>query len=171
MSSPLMSSPLLRPALVVALALAASCEPLTEPAPTLPAEGRPDAFRMRVDGYGYGAHIVTLRGDTLVVERRPEWRIDSAQITRVVPSSADWAAFWRAANDAGVRAWPRRCLNDRVADGGGYTLEIAYAGAQLTSSGTNSYPRRDGRCSEADGTEEYRVFVGAVSALIGRAFP
>lgn len=157
-------------ALLAGSLLAIACEPVT--APDFPADGPPDALLVRVDGFGFGTPAVTLRGgDTLVVERRTDWRPDSAVVTRVVPTRDAWQAFWRAADAAGVRAWPRTCRNERVADGGGYTLDIVYAGGRVASQGTNSYPRRSGACSGLETTAEYRAFTAAVAALIGRPFP
>lgn len=166
------SMPVRRAALgALALVAATACgSTLTDP--ELPAGGAPDAFAMRVDGFGFGAHVVTLRGDTLVVERRPDWRVDSARIARVVPTSRQWAEFWRAADAVGVRRWPRACRNARIVDGGGFTLELAYSGVTLASQGTNSFPQRDGGCTRDGGASpEYEAFVRAVSALIGRPFP
>jgi hypothetical protein len=90
----------------------------------------------------------------------------------VVPTPAEWHAFWRAADAAGVRRWPANCRNDRVADGGGYTLELSYPGGRITSSGPNSYPQRDGRCNgDPEQSPEFRAFAAAVSRLIGRSYP
>lgn len=151
-----------------AVALAA-CEPVT--APSFPTDGPPTAFRVSFGGFGFGAHDVTLRGDTLVVTRVSGFVPDSAVVTTVVPSRADWAAFWRAADAAGVRAWPRECIDTRIADGSGYGLAIVYDGGRVASSGANGWPRRDGTCDGPEQTEEFRALLVAVSSLIGRPYP
>jgi hypothetical protein len=147
----------------------AACEPVT--ALPFPSDAPPTAFALTVSGFGFGSHSVTLRNDTLVIDRRREWRPDSASVSYVVPTRAQWGAFWRAADAAEVRAWPPRCENTRVADGGGFTLDVAYDGGRIASQGTNSYPTRGGDCGGPEGTREYRELLAAVSTLIGRPYP
>ena len=83
-----------RPALrALALALPAlltlGCVDVTAP---LPSDGVPEAFRVRVHGYGFGAHEVTLTGDTLRVVRRqffdPRTGVDSVAVVRDRRSSS-----------------------------------------------------------------------------------
>ena len=164
------------PRAALALLLLAGCGEgsLFAGPPALPTDGPPTALEVRLDGFGYGAHLVTLvGGDTLLVERRPEWRIDSAGITRVVPTAAQWRAFWDAADRAGVARWPRSCVNARIADGAGYTVTIGTASERrLEAGGMNAYPRADGRCDLDGGwTTEFRTLMEATSRLIGRPFP
>lgn len=140
-------------------------------APRFPVDEPPTAFEVDVDGYGYGLYRVTLRGDTLLVERRPDFSLAPQFTTRVVPTRADWRAFWRAADDAGVRSWPHRCIDESVVDGGGYGVEITYAGGRVQSAGANSYPRANGHCDSLSYTDDFRTFTRAITQLIGRQFP
>jgi hypothetical protein len=141
-------------------------------APAFPEDAPPAAMQLSVGGFGSGQQEVTLRGDTVIVTRRPFVSPEDATLARVVPSRDAWRAFWRAADAAGVRRWPSTCRNDRIVDGGGYTLELWYPGGRITSSGSNSYPQRDGRCNGDPGrTPEFSAFLAAVSQLIGRSYP
>jgi hypothetical protein len=156
--------------LAVAL-LAVGCS--SDPTAPLPREGVPDVLEVRVSGYGFGAHDVTLRGDTLVVVRRalfgPPAGTDSA---RVLPDAAAWRRFWRAAGEAGVARWPRSCADDRIADGGGFSLRIVDGARRWEAAGSNSYPRGDGRCNgSASSSSDFAAFLEAVAALIGRPYP
>lgn len=149
---------------------AVACD--TPTAPAFPADEPPTAFAMSVGGFGFGSHDVTLRNDTLVVVRRPDFAPNGATTTYVVPARDAWHTFWRAADAAGVREWPSHCVNPNVVDGGGFTLDIAYRGGHVASTGANSYPRRGGRCNgDPERTPEYSAFLAAVAQLIGRAYP
>lgn len=161
-------APLLLPLLL--LAAGTGCSASTEP---LPREGVPDLLEVRVTGYGFGSHEVTLRGDTLVIVRRlffgPSVGADSA---RVRPDETAWQRFWTAARQAGVARWPRACANDRVADGAAFTLRIVDGTRSWEATGSNSYPRANGRCNGSPtSSPEYIRFLNAVSALIGRQYP
>jgi hypothetical protein len=151
--------------------LVAGCS--SGPTAPLPREGVPDLLEVRVSGYGFGSHEVTLRADTLVIVRRqffgPAVGADSA---RVRPDAAAWQRFWSAAREAGVARWPRACANDRVADGGGFTLRIVDGARSWEATGSNSYPRANGRCNGSPtSSPEYLRFLNAVAALIGRPYP
>jgi hypothetical protein len=155
-----------------ALALAAliGCEDATAPLPT---DGVPDALWVSFHGYGFGAHEVRLRGDTLTIVRRqffdPRVGVDS---TNVVRDAAAWRAFWAAARAARVEDWPTRCTDARIADGGGFELRIVAGGHTWEASGVNAYPAPNGRCTgSADRSPEYTAMMDAVTVLIGRRFP
>lgn len=156
-------------ALPVAVAAAVGCS-RTPTAPAFPADAPPSVFRLSVYGFGFGSHDVTLKGDTLVVVRT-FMAPDSVRTSWVVPERAEWSAFWRAADAAGVRAWPRQCAANDIVDGGGFTLEIDYPGGRIASTGSNAYPRRDGRCISGGTTADYQAFLDAVGALIGQSYP
>jgi hypothetical protein len=157
---------------VAALTLAGAACSGVPTAPSFPLGSPPSVLELRYGGFGFGSHDVTLRGDTLVVTRLSDFGPDSSRTTRVVPTPAEWADFWRAADAAGVRSWPRTCRNTDVVDGGGFTLRLEYAGGRVEATGANSYPQRDGRCGGSpDWTPEYSAFVSAVSQLIGMKYP
>jgi hypothetical protein len=153
------------------LALAtAGCDATT--GPELPTEGAPRELAVSYGGYGFGSHDVTLRGDTLVAVRRDFFRPQQATTTTVVPDAAAWRRFWAAAEGAGLARWPRRCENRDVADGGGFTLRIVGGAGTWEAQGINSYPQANGRCSGApEHPADFRAFLAAVSALIGRPYP
>ena len=166
-----MRPPRHRSVIALAALLAAGCS--SEPTAPLPREGAPDLLEVQVHGFGFGSHAVTLRADTLVIVRRqyfgPGFRADSA---RVQPDAAAWRAFWTTAREAGVARWPRTCANDRVADGGGFTLRIVDGARRWEAAGSNSYPRANGRCNGSPTASlEYTRFLNAVSELIGRPYP
>jgi hypothetical protein len=157
---------------VAALALAGLACTGVPTAPAFPLDAPPSALVLQYGGFGFGSHDIVLRGDTLVVTRIADFRPDSSRTVRVVPTRAAWADFWRAANAAGVRSWPRTCRNADVVDGGGFTLRIEYAGGRVEATGTNAYPQRDGRCGGSpDWTPEYSAFASAISRLIGMKYP
>ena len=168
--APRSTRPVMRLPLPLALLLLACDGDTTAP---LPREGVPDVFEVQVSGYGYGTHDVSLRGDTLVVVRREFFGPTTGTHTaRVVPDSAAWRAFWAAARAAGVDDWPRECADPRIADGGGFTLRIVDGARSWQASGSNAYPRADGRCTgSATVSSDYAAFLRAVSALIGRPYP
>jgi hypothetical protein len=157
-------------ALALPALLALGCPDVTAP---LPSDGAADAFRVRFSGYGFGAHEVTLTGDTLRVVRRqfaePRTGVDSVAL---VPDAAAWRAFWVAARPARIERWPSRCIDERIADGFGFDLRIVADGRTWEASASNAYPTGDGRCTDLEErSSEYVAFLRAVSVLIGRPFP
>jgi len=140
-------------------------------APAFPSDAPPSAFHINYSGWIYGSHDVLLRGDTLVVSRVPDFRPDGALETTVVPTASDWRAFWRAADAAGVRSWPRECIDRNIADGGGLSMRIDYAGGHVETTTSNSTPHRDGTCGGTAEGDDYHALLAAVAALIGRPFP
>lgn len=151
---------------VLAAALLTSCDDPTGP---LPREGAPQVLEYSVGGFGTGTAGVELRGDTVLLVRRP-WdsrpgtRTDSI---RAVPSPEAWRAFWKAAADAGVRRWLPRYVAKDVADGSGWALRIVARGAKISSSGSNAYPDRFGRGHLLDAPSEFMAFEKAIEALAG----
>jgi hypothetical protein len=146
----------------VALAVAA-CDDATGP---LQAEGAPDDLEFFIYGFAVGGSTVELRGDTVVLRRtRPEVN-DSA---RAVPTPDSWRAFWAATERAGVRRWRAHYAAEDIVDGTGWSVRIAAGGRLVESSGNNAYPDRFGREHEPFMTDDFRVFLTAVSELVGHA--
>jgi hypothetical protein len=144
----------------VALALA-TCDDATGP---LQAEGAPDDFKFSMYRFAGGETTVESRGDTVVLRRtRPEG-IDSV---RAVPTPDSWRAFWTATERAGVRRWRARYTAEAIVDGNGWSVRIAAGGRLVESSGHNAYPDRFGREHEPFMTDDFRVFLTAVSELVG----
>ena len=108
-----------------------------------------------------------------MVVRSPDWDAARTTTTTVVPTDADWAAFWDSARRAKLDAWPRSCVDTRLVDGGGISVDIVHAGGRIEASTSNAYPQGDGTCVRGgiDPTGEYMEFMGAMSRLIGRSFP
>lgn len=157
---------------ITALAVVAAGACTSPTAPAFSYDKPPTSFTMQYGGFGFGSHDVELRNDALIVVRRSPVSSDAPVTSYVVPTPAQWRAFWRDADAAGVRRWRRSCRNEQIVDGGGFTLEIAYDGGRVTAEGANAYPQRDGACS-GDGAHspEFDAFLAAISRLIGRSYP
>lgn len=146
----------------------AACDDATAP---LPHDGAPTALEFSIGGYGGGGSRVTLVGDTVVMFRlSPAWTPGTPIDTvRVVPDSVAWRAFWSATKQAGTDRWGGQYNANGIADGLGWDLSLAAGGRQVVSSGSNAYPDRSGKKHEGDVTDEFRVFVAALSDLVGRS--
>jgi hypothetical protein len=148
--------------------VAAACGSVTDP---LPESGPARTLDLLEGGFGTELLTVALRGDTLFVTRRA-WSDGEATTRRVVPDAAAWRLFWTEAQQAGVRRWPARCRDERVVDGGGFTVVLEWPGGTLRGEYVNSFPRADGRCSgDPTLTGEARGFVRAVRRLAGEPTP
>ena len=136
----------------------------------LPQEGAPTALEFSIGGYGGGGSRVTLVNDTVVMWRvSPAWTPGTPIDTvRVVPDSAAWRAFWSATRLAGTGQWRSQYNADGIADGLGWDLRLAASGRQIVSYGSNAYPDRSGQKHEGDVTDDFRIFVAALSDLVGR---
>jgi len=136
----------------------------------LPQEGAPTALEFSIGGYGGGGSRVTLVNDTVVMWRvSPAWTPGTPIDTvRVVPDSAAWRAFWSATRLAGTSQWRSQYNADGIADGLGWDLRLAASGRQIVSYGSNAYPDRSGQKHEGDVTDDFRIFVAALSDLVGR---
>ena len=155
-----------RTAAVLAIVIA-GCGDATGP---LARQGAPDELRFSFGGFGTGGSTVVLDGDAVVSWSTPwTWepgmRIDSV---RTVPTAEDWAAFWAAAEQAGVGRWRERYMAEGVVDGAGYSLRIVARGRVLESAGSNAYPDRMGRENEMEMTDAFREFMHALGVLAGR---
>lgn len=153
--------------MTAALALVA-CNDAVAP---LPQEGTPTALEFSIGGYGGGGSRVTLVGDTVVMWRiTPAWTPGTPIDTvRVIPDSAAWRAFWLATKQAGTDQWRGQYNANGIADGLGWDLRLVAGGRQIVSYGSNAYPDRSGKKHEGDVTDDFRVFVGALSELAGRS--
>lgn len=153
--------------LPIALALVA-CSDTVAP---LPQDGPPTALEFSIGGYGGGGSRVTLVGDTVVMWRlSPAWTPGTPIDTmRVIPDSAAWRAFWLATKQAGADQWQGHYNASGIADGLGWELRLVADGRQITSYGSNAYPDRSGKKHEGDVTDDFRVFVAALSDLAGRS--
>jgi hypothetical protein len=149
-------------------AMAAGCG---DPAAPLPAEGAPDEFAFNIGGYGTGSTGVRMDGGAVVVTHRP-WDSDDGppESVRTVPSASDWAAFWAAAEQAGVRRWQREYRADHIVDGLAWSLELAGGGVAIQSVGINAYPDRQGDEHEVFPPADFMAFLDALGTLTGWDF-
>jgi hypothetical protein len=157
-----------RPAAAIAAVLAlASCTDAMGP---LPRESAPQALEFSIGGYGGTSSIWAIAGDTVVVTRIP-WAWEgppaAAEVTRVVPTPAEWRSFWAAAEAAGVRRWRGRYAEEQIADGTGWALSITAPGVRIEAEGSNAYPDRYGRRHPAEPTPAFEAFRAALEALVG----
>ena len=147
-----------------ALALGA-CDAATGP---LPRAGAPADLEFSMGGFGTGSTFVESRADTVIL-RRVSWFGDPTQeqeVARAVPTAEAWRAFWAAAERAGVGEWKREYVAEGVVDGHGWSLRVVSGGHAIESSGSNAYPDRLGREHELEMTDDFRLFVDALGALV-----
>lgn len=147
----------------------AACNDATAP---LPAEGAPDELTFNMSGYGTGSTSLKLEGARILVWHvpwgfEPGMRIDSV---RAEPTTGDWAAFWAAAQAAGVGRWRREYRAENIVDGVGWSLRLAGDGVVIRSGGSNAYPDRDGSEHEGTPTPEFIAFLNALTELTGWDF-
>jgi hypothetical protein len=154
----------LAPAAVLCLVAAAGCG---DPLAPLPADGAPQEFVFRTEGFLAYSTTARVAGDTLQVRtvgQLPRGVVDTT--TRRVPSAAEWRAFWDAVRAAGVARWPAKCGDNGERDGGGFSFVLAWADTRRSGQYINAAPTAAGGCSEADYAAAER-FLGAVRALTG----
>lgn len=154
----------------VFLSVALTLIACTDAVAPLPQAGAPDVLEFSIGGYGAGGGAVLLRGDTVIMWRTsPVWTpnmvIDSV---RVVPTPDAWHAFWSATKEAGVNQWRTQYNASGIVDGLGWNARIVAGGRRITSFGSNAYPDRFGRQHEGEITDEFRLFVTALSDLVGQ---
>lgn len=153
-------------AAMVTLALAGCGDPVAP----LPRQGAPDELVCTFTAYEASSTTVRLDGEAVVMTRRSwAWSqgmpVDSV---RVVPSADAWAAFWAAAEQAGVRRWRERYEAENVIDGAGWSLRLTAEGRVIESRGSNAYPDRRGRENEATMPDAFAELMDTVGALVGR---
>jgi hypothetical protein len=154
-------------ALLGALVASPGCSDATGP---LPDEGAPDELTFSIGGFAVDSRELELRGDTVVLRRRPWGWIagDAVDSVRAVPTSDQWRAFWMVAERAGLAAWREQYVAEDIVDGTGWSLRLAAGGYVITSSGSNAYPDGRGREHEGVMTDEFREFLAALGALVGQ---
>jgi hypothetical protein len=155
--------------MMVLVALGAGCG---DPAAPLPAAGAPDALAFDMSGYGTGSTTVRMDGGAVVVRYAP-WDNESTRRpdgVRAVPSAGDWAAFWAAAEQAGVRQWHREYRAEHIVDGLAWSLELAGGGVAIESLGVNAYPDRQGDEHEGIPPADFMAFLEALGTLTGWNF-
>lgn len=156
----------MRFAALFVLALAAAC---IEPTSPLQREGRPTILEFSTGGFGVPSRQLELRGDTVIARKRPYFLAANSPYdsVRVVPSAEEWRAFWAAADAAGVQKWRTAYNAEGVVDGDGWSIRIATGAREVSSSGSNAYPDRDGDEHELDQPPEWTAFLAALDRLAG----
>jgi hypothetical protein len=154
---------------VLAALLAAACGESTAP---MQAQNAPRelAFDVTIPEPGEATHV-KMDGAAVVVTHF-RWRDADGprERVRVVPTAAQWAAFWTAAEAAGVRQWTGDYEAEGVQDGVGWSLRLAGEGVAIDSHGTNAYPDRHGQEHEMQVTADFRAFLDALGTLTGWEF-
>lgn len=137
----------------------------------LPAEGAPDEFTFDIGGYGSGSTSVRMDGGAVEVTY-VAWDSDGGRRdgVRTVPSAEDWAEFWAAAEQAGVRRWQREYRADHIVDGTIWTLALSGGGVAIESLGVNAYPDRQGNEHEGVPPADFMAFLEALGTLTGWDF-
>ncbi|HEX6371332.1 MAG TPA: hypothetical protein VF006_20605 [Longimicrobium sp.] len=144
----------------------------SDPAVPLPVEGAPDEFSFYIGGFGSGSTSLEMKDGRVIVwhipwDYKPGMRIDSLRAT---PATEDWAAFWTAAETAGVGRWRREYRAEKIVDGVGWSLRLARDGTVIESGGSNAYPDCHGDEHEGFETPEFRAFLEALDSLTGWDF-
>jgi hypothetical protein len=152
--------------LVLALCVGAiGCADIAGP---LPREGPPDEFELSIGGFGTASRNYEVRGDTLVYTLLP-WSGGPGEATIVTRrlSDTEWAAFWDAARQAGLRRWRSRYVAEGVVDGTGWSLRLRAGDTRIESTGSNAYPDRLGAERELDMPPEFRQLLSVLDSLLG----
>jgi hypothetical protein len=142
---------------------AAACDSPLAPLP----EGAPEQFDFSVGGFGVDSHRWKLSGDTILAIQS-SWDHAAIDTVRHRPSAAEWARFWHAADEAGVRRWQPRYMAEGVIDGTGWGLRITGGSLRIESAGSNAYPDRFGFEHELHAPDTFEAFVSAVRELAGQ---
>jgi hypothetical protein len=144
----------------------------SDPAAPLPVEGAPDELSFHIGGFESGSTTLEMKDGRIIVWRipwdyRPGMRIDSLRTT---PDSEDWAAFWAAAETAGVERWRRDYRAEKIVDGTAWSLSLAGDGLVIQSQGVNAYPDPQGNEQEGQPTPNFMAFLEALGTLTGWDF-
>ena len=86
------------------------------------------------------------------------------------PTRSQWKAFWILLDRARVWEWNSEYIDDTgICDGGGWMLEISYAGRHIKSGGVNAYP--DTRDTNYLPGSPFDVLCTAILMLTHSEFP
>lgn len=154
-------------AMLLVLGAMSGCSDPTAP---LPAEGAPDELSFQIGGYGTGSTGVRMDGGAVVVSYTPWDPSGRSEGMRTVPSAGDWAAFWAAAENAGVGRWRREYRADHIVDGTAWSLSLSGGGVVIESQGNNAYPDLQGDEQEGQPTPNFMAFLEALGTLTGWDF-
>lgn len=121
--------------------------------------------------YGFPVSGTILTWDAAKRELRLSDRFDTTE-GRVLPSPtrAQWKAFWLLLDKAKVWEWQAEYVDEiGICDGGGWSLEISYAGRHIKSGGVNAYP--DTRDTNYLPGSPFDVLCTAILMLTHSEFP
>lgn len=127
----------------------------------------PERFKIKIGGLSGPSYSVRLKGDDLLYT---SWDNDNIlDERRITPIPDTWQAFRHALDDIGVWNWQEAYPNPGETDSTQWSLDIAWDGREITSSGDGNYPVADGRPdNDPDITPTFERFLEAVRKLIGR---
>jgi hypothetical protein len=90
--------------------------------------------------------------------------------TLTTPTRAQWKAFWILLEKAQAWHWPEEFHDEiGIIDGGGWSLEVSYAGRRIKSGGVNAYP--DARGTDYLPGSQFDVLCTAILMLTNGEFP
>ena len=154
-----------RALLAAVLLLGAAC---SDPLAPLPRTGPPTRLDFTFGGFAVDSRGVHAEGDSVLYLRRSYGGGPAIDSAWVVPTEAQWRAFWTTARAVGVERWRDEYVAEGIIDGNGWSLTIEAGGDTRRSTGANAYPDYLGYEHEGGMTDEFRYFVDALGALVGR---
>jgi len=125
----------------------------------------PRIFKARIGGMMGGTYRVELTDGTLVYSTS-RGRKDGDPV-KVTPTADQWREFRATLDDLNVWRWNADYMNQQVADGTQWALEIGYADHSLKAAGSNSYPDDNGKPNgKPDTTKAFGRYLAAVKKLL-----
>lgn len=121
--------------------------------------------------YGFPGTGATLIWDASRQELRIKDYYDESE-TRALPSPtrAQWKAFWILLDRAKTWDWQPEYFDETgTCDGGGWRLEVSFAGRHIKSGGVNAYP--DARGTRYLPGSQFDVLCTAILMLTNSEFP
>lgn len=90
-----------------------------------------------------------------------------SSVETIVPSEAEWQAFFSKIDKLDVWSWVER-YETPVVDGTSWSVEIVTVDRTIKSSGSNAYPgKKPGSHSDFESTPTFDKFLRTVEKLIG----
>ncbi len=121
--------------------------------------------------YGFPGTGTKLKWDSTRQELQiSDYHGESETRTLPTPTRAQWKAFWILLDKAKVWEWQSEYVDEiGICDGGGWSLEISYAGRHIKSGGVNAYP--DTRDTNYLPGSPFDVLCTAILMLTHSEFP
>ena len=127
----------------------------------------PTKLELSIGGMGDHTSVVLKEEGTILYERLGPGFVPQ-DCAEVRPTDEEWSAFWSELERLGVWNWRRDYFNSNVCDGTQWGVKVNHAGRNIKVSGSNSYPKADGKPNRSTSpTECFNMFSAAVSRLAG----